>query len=208
MPPTKPPPADLSRPIPMHVPQSPFPASEASSIVRDAQPASRPARAPDDIPQRPARHVMRPIAEYQEYEEENRLHIPKHMIPDGFDLQWVTDSVWGRQETRHRARFERQGWVPVLCEDEIGCPLASLFMPASAQGEINVDGLVLMARPMAWSNKAKSMDQRRAFERVSIKERQMLSGDLSGITLAADHPTAVRSNIINRSLDTVSIPQK
>jgi hypothetical protein len=40
------------------------------------------------------------------------------------------------------------------------------------EGEIEVDGLVLMARPKSWTDKAKVMDTARAFERVAIKERQ------------------------------------
>lgn len=165
-----------------------------------------PARVPDGAPTRPPRHVLRDVSEYVEYQEENRLHIPRHMIPDGFDLQWVTDSVWGRPEAQHRASFERQGWQSVLADDEIGIRLAGMFVPAGSKGEIMVDGLVLMARPMAFTHRARSLERQRARERVQIKETQLRSGDLSGVTLAPDHPTAVRSNVIARSVDTVSMP--
>lgn len=179
------------------------PTGNDPDIVRETAEA---ARAPDSPGMRPAqRHVLRPVAEYAEFEEENRLYIPRAHFPDGFDIQFVTDSVWGRPETQHRARFERQGWVPVHQEDFDG-RYRGMFMSSSIEGEIKVDGLVLMARSKSWSDKAREMDRKRARERVYIKENQLRSGDLNGVTLASDHPTAVRSNIVQRSMDTIAMP--
>jgi len=79
-------------------------------------------------------------------------------------------------------------------------------MPSDYEGEIEVDGLVLMARPKTWTDKAKAMDPARAFERVQIKGRQMTGGDLTGVTLVARHPIALRFNSIGRAMETVSIP--
>lgn len=162
----------------------------------------------DDEPLRPApssRHVLRPIEEYQEFEEEDRLRIPRDMIPDGFDMLWVTQSVFGRPESQHFSRFVRQGWVAVHQEDFDG-RFRGMFMPASYEGEIAMDGLVLMARSRAWTDKARANDLRRARERVNIKERQLLNGALTGVTLAPDHPTAVRNNIINHSVEQIAVP--
>lgn len=170
----------------------------------------QPARAPD-LPAgalRPPRHVLRPIEDYVELDEEMKLNIPASLIPEGFDLQWVTDSVWGRPEKQHRARFERQGWLSVLADDEIGSRLKGLFVGTGDDGEIIMDGLVLMARPLAFSMKAKQLDRRRAVERVQVKEHQLRTGNLSGITLETDHPTVLNSNVVRRSLDTIAVPQQ
>lgn len=155
----------------------------------------------------PSRHMLRPIEEYTEFEEENSLRIDRSLWPDGFALQWVTHSVYNQVQPQHRARFERQGWVSIMAHEFEG-RYGRMFCPDGYEGEIMMDGLVLMARPQAWSDRAKALEQRRARERVQIKERQLLSGDLSRVTLASDHPTAVRSNLINRSLEPIAVPQQ
>ena len=164
-----------------------------------------PARAHDGNPTKPQRHILRPVEEYIEEEEEQRLRIPKSNWPQDFGLQWVTESVWGQPEMQHRARFERAGWVPVHQEDFEG-RYRGQFHPRSYEGEIKCDGLVLMARPESWCQKARENDYNRARQRVTIKEQQLRMGDLSGVTLSPNHPTALRSNVIERSIDTVAMP--
>jgi hypothetical protein len=41
-----------------------------------------------------------------------------------------------------------------------------MWIPSDYEGEIEVDGLVLMARPKTWSDKARAIDTARAFESV------------------------------------------
>lgn len=172
--------------------------------------AAQPARVPD-MPVgaiKPPRHVLRPAEDYVELDEELKLHIPASLIPEGFDLQWVTDSVWGRPEKQHRARFERQGWLSVLADDEIGSRLKGLFVGANEEGEIIMDGLVLMARPMAFTLRSRQLERKRAVERVQVKEHQLRTGNLNGITLETDHPTVLNSNVVRRSIDTIAVPQQ
>lgn len=157
-------------------------------------------------PQRAAepRHPLRPPEDYVEFEEESKLRIPRHQFPDGFDLQWVTHSVFGKEEPQHKAKYQRQGWVTVLAE-EWGGKYGRMFMPDGYQGEINVDGLVLMARPESWSAKARALEAQRARERVYLKEQQLRSGELGRVTMDAQHPTAVRSNIVNRVVEQIPV---
>jgi hypothetical protein len=176
---------------------SPFQASAAS-------PAPSPARANTDTPRPPSRHQLRAPEEYVELEEDNRLTIPRNLWPDGFALQWVTNTVYGKPETQHRARYERQGWVSVLATEFNGL-YGRMFMPDGHQGEVELDGLVLMARDLRWSKKAEAIQLSRARERVHIKERQLLSGDLGKVTLAPDHPTALRTNSIGRTVEQISV---
>jgi hypothetical protein len=76
----------------------------------------------------------------------DRLRIPPHMIPEGMSLQWVTNTVLGQPVQQHRAQFEKKGWTPVHQED-FDARFDGMFMQKGADGEINYEGLVLMARP-------------------------------------------------------------
>jgi hypothetical protein len=186
-------------------PHNPFVGATEIPPIISAGPA--PKRAPEGPQLRPQRHILRPVEEYIEYEEESQLRIPRDEWPQHFALKWVTESVWGQPFPQVRARSEKAGWVPVHQEDFEG-RYRGRFMPASYEGEIKLDGLVLMARPQTWSDKALQNDIRRAHQRVMIKEQQLRSGDLTGVTLSPQHPTALRTNVIERSIDTIQVPQK
>ena len=144
---------------------------------------------------------------YDESEDsQDRLHIGKDLFPPGFDFMWVTDSVYGQSFQQHRSQFERKGWDPVHQEDFDGV-FDGKFMPKGAQGEINVDGLVLMARPLEFSIRSREADRRKAVEAVQIKQQQITGGDLPGVSLDSRHPTAVASNKVNRTYEPVPIPR-
>jgi hypothetical protein len=187
-------------------PSSPF--SIDNPGVFDAQsevPAGRRVPSGDEPTKGPPRHIVRPPEDYTEIDEEMVLQIGKHEFPAGFDFQWVTEAVWGRPELQHRARFERAGWIPVH-NDDFENKFRGRWVPWEYQGEIKQDGLVLMARSMSWTIKARESEARRANQRVQIKEQQLRQGALEGVTLSPQHPTAVRSNIVERSIDTISMP--
>jgi len=137
----------------------------------------------------------------------DRLHIPRNEIPEGMDLQWVTDSVFGQPQPERRATFEKRGWTPVHQEDFDG-RFDGRFMPKGKDGEIKMDGSVLMARPLELSLKAKRADRRAALEQVAVKEQGLISGDIKGVALDTQHTTALRSNKINKSFERISIPEE
>ena len=180
---------------PKGVPRKP----KIESSAPQAQPAPPPVR----------RSVMKAKPNWEEYDasedSEDRLHIGKDLFPPGFDFQWIVDSVYGQQMPQHRAQFERKGWTPVHQED-FDSVFDGKFMPKGAQGEINVDGLVLMARPLEFSIRAKQADQRKAVEAVQIKQQQIMGGEMPGVSLDSRHPSAVKSNRINRTYEPVPIP--
>jgi len=180
-------------------------AGAAAGVISPHEP--QPARAHDGNPTKPQRHILRSVEEYVEYDEESVLRIERSEWPQHFALKWVAESVWGQPFPQVRARSEKGGWVPVHQEDFDG-KYRGRFMPAEIEGEIKMDGLVLMARPQSWNDEAERRMIRRAQQRVAIKELQLRSGDLSGVTLAPNHPTAVRSNVIERSIEQISVPQK
>jgi len=182
-------------------PRKPKTESEGSNQPQEqAKPSSQPA----------PRRLMKARPNWDTYDgtedSEDRLHIARDLFPPGFDFQWVTDSVYGQAQPQHRAQFERKGWTPVHQEDFDGV-FDGKFMPKGAEGEINVDGLVLMARPLESSMKAKREDHLRAREAVLIKQQQLTGGDLPGVSLDSRHVTATRSNKINITVEPIPIPR-
>lgn len=136
----------------------------------------------------------------------DKLRIDKSLIPEGMDMQWVTSEVFGQPDPQHRADFERKGWTPVH-QDDFNGQFDGMFMPKGKEGEITVHGLVLMARPLEFSMKAKKEDRRKAMEQVLIKEAALRGGDIP-VTLDARHQTALVSNRINKSIERIEIPDK
>lgn len=139
-------------------------------------------------------------------ETPDKLRIDRSLIPEGLDLQWVTSEVLGQPDPQHRADFERRGWTPVHQEDFDG-RFNGMFMAKDAPGEIKVHGVVLMARPIELSIRAKEMDRRKANEQVYIKEQALRAGDIP-IGLDARHPSAINTNKINRTMERLDIPEK
>ena len=135
----------------------------------------------------------------------DRLAIPKEDIPEGMDLQWVTSEVFGQPQAQRRAHFEKNGWTPVHGEDFAG-RFDGRYAPAGAQGEISVEGLVLMARPIEISERAHRRDRATAKEQVQLKEAQLTGGGIP-VSLGPDHPSALRTNKIVKSYERISIPE-
>lgn len=146
--------------------------------------------------------------EIDPFEEEtpDKLRIAPELVPEGMALQWVTDSVFGQPMPQHRAQFEKRGWTPVHQEDFDGV-FDGMFMPRGSDGEIRMGGMVLMARPKELSDRARLADRKRALEQVNVKEAQLRGGDLSKVTLDASHPSAVRTNRINKSIERIDVPK-
>lgn len=139
-------------------------------------------------------------------ENPDRLHIDKSDFPDGMDLQWVRAEVYGQADPHWRARREAQGWTPWSQKDDNG-RYNGRWMRKDAPGEINVDGLVLMARPMEMTLRARERDRRAAREQVLIKEQALRGGDLP-VSLDSRHPSAVNTNRIGKSYERISVPEE
>lgn len=137
----------------------------------------------------------------------DRLRIDPGMIPEGMSAMWVTDSVYGQAVPQHRSEFERKGWTPVH-QDDFDNQFNGMFMPKDAPGEINVEGLVLMMRPVQMTKKAEMADKRKAWEQVAIKEQALRGGDLTGVSLDTRHATALNSNKINKTMERITIPDE
>ena len=91
--------------------------------------------------------------------------------PDGFDYQWKLKSVMNQDDVERIRQNEMNGWEPV--------PLTRHpeLMPKGWKGEtIEVGGLVLMERPMMFTQEAREQERRAAREAVLMKEMQMKEG--------------------------------
>jgi hypothetical protein len=120
-------------------------------------------------------------------------------------FQWVTNSVYGQEDPKHRGMFEMGGWTPVHQDDFEG-ELDGMFMKKGDTNEINYGGMVLMARPAELQKKARRLDQRGAREQLEIKERALRGGDLP-VSLDATHPSAINTNRVNKSYERIDIPK-
>ena len=167
---------------------------------------------PRKEPEAPIRYKMKAKPNWDEDdvggmedESPDRLGIDPAIVPEGMSLQWVTDSVYGQGVPQHRARFEKRGWTPVHQEDFDGV-LDGMFMPRGADGEIKVDGMVLMARPEEITRKAKLSERRKAQEIIRIKEQALRGGDIN-TSLDSQHPSALQTNRINRTMERLEIPE-
>lgn len=137
--------------------------------------------------------------------EVDMLRISKEEFPDGMDMKWVTETVYGQPFPQRLADAERAGWRTVDASDFDGRFRGR--WNTGANGTITKDGLVLVARPMEISNVARKKQERMAREQVSIKERALLGGDLPGVSLDSRHKSAIGQNKINRSIERIDIPK-
>lgn len=162
----------------------------------------RPKKVKDPI-REPLREAMREDASfvYRPDDDGDRLYIHPSHIPDGQDYQWITSTIYGQPQTQRLARFQRQGWTPVPASRHDG-----MFMPRGYQGYIEVDGLMLHERSKKISDMAKLHELKKARGQIRAKEVQLLGGDV-GTTLDSQHPTALRSNRINKSYEKIPIPE-
>jgi hypothetical protein len=115
---------------------------------------------------------------------------------EGVKLQWFTDTVYGDASYSQVAIAEQNGWERISVED--GFP---------GVARVEHGGQVLMARPMAIHKKAER-EEKAAAEAAPLRLKQKAGeGDLPGISPEASrHPSARRSNKINRSFERLEIP--
>lgn len=119
-------------------------------------------------------------------------HIPEHMIPEGVDLQWVTDSIHGQPDPQGRIAFEINAWEPVT-PDMFEGRFDGMFMAKGHKGEINVHGAVLMWRPIELTIEARQEERQEALQAKRAVVRKLRQGEIDGIAANGydpNHPTA------------------
>ena len=99
---------------------------------------------------------------------ENRDKFWAPLPPSGWDYQWKRKLIYGMEDPSYQVELARNGWDPV--------PLSRHpeMMPKGWTGTtIEVDGQVLMERPMVLTQEARLRESRAARESVLTKEAQL-----------------------------------
>jgi len=123
------------------------------------------------------------------------LHVPQNLIPEGMDYQWVTSEILQQPSHTTRAGFEINGWEPVPATRHDG-----MWMPKGFKGEINVGGLVLMERPMELTLEARQEEREMARQAVGGNTRSLSSGEIPGVSLDTQHPSARKVTGLTREV--------
>lgn len=96
--------------------------------------------------------------------------------PEGWDYQWKTFKVMGEDWSSYQVELARNGWEPV--------PLSRHpeMMPVGWKGNsIEVEGLVLMERPLQMTLEARHNEALEAKSNVLTKEAQLRNGNSSDL---------------------------
>jgi hypothetical protein len=138
----------------------------------------------------------------------DRLRIPPQIIDslwrDGIALQWVTKSVRGQETPQELSKMTKGGWTPVHQSDFDGV-LDGMFMPKGVDEQIIVEDCLLVARPTELQKKARAAEGREARRPLQVVDEQLGHG-IPGVT-GSGHPTALRGNMINRTIERIEIPE-
>jgi hypothetical protein len=186
---------------------------KGKSRAPQAKPAPEAVKAAADRAQRP-KIKARPNWESDDFigvgmDNVDRLRVRSDKLDaihrDGYALQWCTRAVRGQETPQELAQMEKGGWTPVHQSDFDGL-LDGDFMPKGHDEPIVVDDCILMVRPVEIHAKSKLMERREANGRVQTIEAQMKTTGISGVS-GANHPTATRGNMINKTVERIEIPE-
>jgi hypothetical protein len=164
----------------------------ARTAVRTDAPASEPVREP----------VRAKVRTRKNIGAQSQFHVPPEWIPEGMDFQWNVDSVLGKPETHQRMMMEQQAWEPVDPSKEPFTHLDGKFARAGHKGEICVDGLVLMWRPLELTLEARAEELQAARYARHVEEAKMAAGRPDGVNpnmLDPNHGSAPRQTFFRKS---------
>jgi hypothetical protein len=124
-----------------------------------------------------------------------REDILKNYERDGLSFKWVRESVFNWPDEKNIARHLKNGWQPVEEDDfpDITC--------------VKEGGLILMARPLPITKKAKAIQAQEAVAPVTTLRKRAEGGDISEkITLDAKHSSARAYNKHRSTWEKISVP--
>jgi hypothetical protein len=97
----------------------------------------------------------------------DRFAIPPEIVDEGWVYEWKRWSVAGQPDHAYQTQLRRIGrWEPVQAERHPG-----VFMPPGSTGDIIIDGLILMERPLALHREAQR-EERLSADDVMLKARR------------------------------------
>jgi hypothetical protein len=137
----------------------------------EVRPEMRASEAPHEMTSR--ERAERRTAEIMGHLDENldegvdELFIEDAMVPDGWTYEWKRQTVYGKSDPAYDTKLARTGWETVPATRH------PAMMPKGSRGEITRDGLVLMERPKAITDRVKQIMYRKAKGAVALKEQQL-----------------------------------
>jgi hypothetical protein len=141
--------------------------------------------------------------------EENvdAFHIAQEDLPgDGkYDFQWVPTGILGKDEPRFLSTAEANHWRVVHSQDFSGWGDGQFDCKKGQDVPVTRENLVLVARPIEYSIKARKEDMRKAQEQANLKTSALMSGQMPGVT-GASHKSALNANKISKSWERVAVP--
>ena len=143
---------------------------EALGVVENGRPDMRPndlrAESSRDRAERRAAEIMGNLEGALD-EGQDELALDAISVPDGWTYEWKRRTVYGREDPAYDTKLARTGWEPVPAERH------PAMMPKGYRGEITREGLVLMERPKAITDRVKQIMYERARGAVRLKEQQL-----------------------------------
>lgn len=98
----------------------------------------------------------------------DKYFIDPDSIPEGWSYEWKRNTVYGKEDPSYQVGLARMGWEPVPASRHAS------FMPKDWKGEvIERDGMVLMERPQAVTDRIIALERKKARDQVRIKEEQL-----------------------------------
>ena len=115
------------------------------------------------------------------------FHVPREIVPDGWQYQWNTVSVHGSADValRHMNTMYANGWRPVPAERHAG-----RYTAVGHKGDIIVEGLRLEERPKVLTEEAVAQDQRKALQQVRDRDQALMGGKANFRSALKDGITA------------------
>lgn len=126
------------------------------------------------------------------------FYIDQSLIPPGWSYEWKRKTVMGMEDPAYQVQLSRMGWEPVPASRHPS------YMPVgNSYNTIERKGMILMERPMELTEEARSIEARRARDRVRQKEAQLNSAPDG--QFSRNHPQAQAK--ISKSYEAIPIPE-
>jgi hypothetical protein len=166
--------------------------SEENNVENAAAPVSRGIREAA-IRAEELRNRMRNSMQLDSGDLHDDFYIDPTKIPEGWDYNWKTKSIFGMEDRDYMREMAQAGWeaVPVERHPE--------EMPVGSRGAIERKGMILMERPKEISDAAKQREIITARNIVEEKEKSLGISQNSGF--------AQRSKTINKNYSPMQIPR-
>ena len=145
--------------------------SESPSTRKDPRPPLR-----EEDPRARAAALTAKLREHGRDEDEgvDKFYVDPNDVPPGWEYQWKTRTVYGKEDPAYQVSLARNGWAPVPASRHPD------YMPMGYKGNtIERDGMMLMELPKELTDEARANNDRKARGEIRSLEEK-LSGAPQG----------------------------